>query len=112
MTTTVKVHFAKTSSPLQTVSDLSGQRRKNIPNNTRAVPFTCFTPTLWTIYPLSLNKSNLCPIGVDLPNIQVLVLPKTGIKLIWRKALRQTSLLCVRKSKVKKRHLSCKKIIM
>lgn len=82
---------------------------KNVSNNSRTVPSRCFTPPFWTFYLLSLNKSNLCPIGVDLPNIQVFILPKTGIKLIWRKALCQTSLLYVWKSKMKKRDLSCKK---
>lgn len=82
---------------------------KNVSNNSRTVPSRCFTPPFWTFYLLSLNKSNLCPIGVDLPNIQVFILPKTGIKLVWRKALCQTSLLYVWKSKMKKRDLSCKK---
>ena len=99
----VKVHFATTSFPIQTASDLSGKRRKNVSNNTRTVPSRCFTPPFWTFCLLSLNKCNLCPIGVDLPNIQVFVLPKTGIKLIWRKALCQTSLLYVWKSKMKKK---------
>lgn len=76
---------------------------KNVSNNSRTVPSRCFTPLFWKFYLLSLNKSNLCPIGVDLPNIQVFILPKTGIKLIWRKALCQTSLLYVWKSKMKKK---------
>lgn len=83
---------------------------KNVSNNSRTVPSRCFTPPFWTFYLLSLNKSNLCPIGVDLPNIQVFILPKTGIKLIWRKALCQTSLLYVWKSKMKKGIYHVKKL--
>lgn len=60
-------------------------------------------PTFQIVLTLSLHKSNLCPVRINLPHVQVFILSKTCIKLIWSKALCQTTLLCFLKSAVRTR---------
>lgn len=51
MSTTVKAHFTTASSPIQTVSNLSGQRRKYIKYKNSAL--LILTPTLSGLFNLS-----------------------------------------------------------
>lgn len=69
-------------------------------------------PTFQIDSTLSLHKSNSCPVWINLPHVQVFILSKTCIKLIWSKALGQTTLLCFLKSAVRKETISEKYTLM